>query len=162
MDCSLTFCPYGDWPFSSLFWRTLWKSYLLSWRTKLAKLLCLKCFGRMVLVNFSHYVQGRGQSRAIATVADDTKGAHLPRGLQNYPLHHPSVQWTRRRDPPASCQLGQYMVGRLPRSATGMWFFVAGGLQVAERSPDEQRGDRADSLIQFAYLAMIRTVLAEA
>lgn len=54
------------------------------------------------------------------------------------------------------------MVGRLPRSATGMWFFVAGGLQVAERSPDEQRGDRADSLIQFAYLAMIRAVLAEA
>lgn len=50
-----TFCPYGDWPFSSLFCRTLWKSYLFSWRTKLAKLLCLKCFGRMVLVNFSHY-----------------------------------------------------------------------------------------------------------
>ena len=49
-----TFCPYGDWPFSSLFCRTLWKSYLFSWRTKLAKLLCLKCFGRMVLVNFSH------------------------------------------------------------------------------------------------------------
>jgi hypothetical protein len=49
-----TFCPYGDWPFSSLFWRTLWKSYLFSWRTKLAKLLCLKCFGKMVFVNFSH------------------------------------------------------------------------------------------------------------
>jgi hypothetical protein len=51
-----TFCPYGDWPFSSLFCRTLWKSYLFSWRTKLAKLLCLKCLGNMVLVNFSHCI----------------------------------------------------------------------------------------------------------
>lgn len=44
--------PYGDWPFSS-FCLTLWKSYLFSWRTKLAKLLCLKCFGSIVFVNFS-------------------------------------------------------------------------------------------------------------
>lgn len=44
--------PYNASPFSSLC-RTLWKSYLLSCRTKLAKLLCLKCFGRMVFVNFS-------------------------------------------------------------------------------------------------------------
>lgn len=47
--------PYGDCPVSSLLWRTLWKSYLFSWRTKLAKLLCLKCFGRMDLVNLSFY-----------------------------------------------------------------------------------------------------------
>ena len=45
--------PYGDCPESSLLCRTLWKSYLFSWRTKLAKLLCLKCFGRMDLVNLS-------------------------------------------------------------------------------------------------------------
>ena len=45
--------PYGDCPFSSLLCRTLWKSYLFSCRTKLAKLLCLKCFGSMDLVNFS-------------------------------------------------------------------------------------------------------------
>jgi hypothetical protein len=44
--------PYGDSPLSSLC-LTLWKSYLFNWRTKLAKLLCLKCFGRIVLVNFS-------------------------------------------------------------------------------------------------------------
>jgi len=30
---------------------TLWKSYLLSCLTKLAKLLCLKCFGRRSLAN---------------------------------------------------------------------------------------------------------------
>jgi hypothetical protein len=53
----LTPRPYGDDPPSSLLCRTLWKSYLLSWRTKLAKLLCLKCFGRMCLVNFSFYQQ---------------------------------------------------------------------------------------------------------
>lgn len=40
---------------SSLLCLTLWKSYLFSWRTKLAKLLCLKCFGRMALVNFSFW-----------------------------------------------------------------------------------------------------------
>lgn len=47
--------PYGDCPFSSLLCRTLWKSYLLSCRTKLAKLLCLKCLGRIDFVNFSFY-----------------------------------------------------------------------------------------------------------
>jgi hypothetical protein len=40
-------------PPSSLFCRTLWKSYLFNCRTKLAKLLCLKCFGRIDFVNFS-------------------------------------------------------------------------------------------------------------
>jgi hypothetical protein len=50
---ALTPGPYGDCPFSSLLCRTLWKSYLFSWRTKLAKLLCLKCLGRMCFVNFS-------------------------------------------------------------------------------------------------------------
>lgn len=38
---------------SSFACRTLWKSYLFSCRTKLAKLLCLKCFGRICFVNFS-------------------------------------------------------------------------------------------------------------
>lgn len=32
---------------------TLWKSYLLSCRIKLDMLLCLKCFGKIDLVNFS-------------------------------------------------------------------------------------------------------------
>lgn len=32
---------------------TLWKSYLFSWRIKLDMLQCLKCFGRIDLVNFS-------------------------------------------------------------------------------------------------------------
>lgn len=49
----LTLGPYGDGTLSSLFCLTLWKSYLFNCRTKLAKLLCLKCFGKMVLVNFS-------------------------------------------------------------------------------------------------------------
>jgi hypothetical protein len=40
-------------PPSSLFCRTLWKSYLFNCRTKLAKLLCLKCLGRIDFVNFS-------------------------------------------------------------------------------------------------------------
>jgi hypothetical protein len=45
---------YGESPVSSLC-LILWKSYLFSCRTKLAKLLCLKCFGRIVLVNWSVY-----------------------------------------------------------------------------------------------------------
>ena len=47
--------PYGEVLPSSLLCRTLWKSYLLSCRTKLAKLLCLKCLGRICFVNFSFY-----------------------------------------------------------------------------------------------------------
>lgn len=31
--------------------RNLWKSYLFNWRTKLAKLECLKCLGRICLAN---------------------------------------------------------------------------------------------------------------
>ncbi len=54
--------PYGDSPLSSLC-LTLWKSYLFNWRTKLAKLLCLKCFGRIIFVNFS-FCHARSQSRA--------------------------------------------------------------------------------------------------
>jgi hypothetical protein len=61
--------PYGDCPLSSLLCRTLWKSYLFSCRTKLAKLLCLKCLGSMCLVNFSF----------CALVSDQsTGGAHSP------------------------------------------------------------------------------------
>jgi hypothetical protein len=58
--------PYGDCPFSSLLCLTLWKSYLFSWRTKLAKLLCLKCLGRMCLVNFSFYSLVNGEARGRA------------------------------------------------------------------------------------------------
>ena len=49
----LTPGPYGEATFSSLLCLTLWKSYLFSCRTKLAKLLCLKCLGSMDLVNRS-------------------------------------------------------------------------------------------------------------
>lgn len=45
----LTFSPYGLG--ASSVDLTLWKSYLLSWRTKLAKFECLKCFGRIDVVN---------------------------------------------------------------------------------------------------------------
>jgi hypothetical protein len=70
---ALTLGPYGDGLLSSLFCRTLWKSYLFSCRTKLAKLLCLKCFGRISLVNFSfcpscqYLVAGCGASLALRT-----------------------------------------------------------------------------------------------
>lgn len=57
--------PYGEDTFSSLLCLTLWKSYLFSCRTKLAKLLCLKCFGRMDLVNRSFYSANQ-RSRAIS------------------------------------------------------------------------------------------------
>ena len=46
----LTFSPYGLG--ASSVDLTLWKSYLLSWRTKLAKFECLKCFGRIDVVNW--------------------------------------------------------------------------------------------------------------
>ena len=96
-----TFCPYGDWPFSSLFCRTLWKSYLFSWRTKLAKLLCLKCFGRMVLVNFSHYRDFElAEHKETKSVSHKSTGA-LPPIPQRNPLHHPSVRSTHRLGPPA-------------------------------------------------------------
>lgn len=45
-----TFSPYGLG--ASSVDLTLWKSYLLSWRTKLAKFECLKCFGRIDVVNW--------------------------------------------------------------------------------------------------------------
>src|SRR5271155_483169 len=50
---SHAFGPYIEVAPSSLFCRTLWKSYLFNCRTKLAKLLCLKCLGRIDFVNFS-------------------------------------------------------------------------------------------------------------
>lgn len=54
------------------------------------------------------------------------------------------------------------MVGRLPRSATGVWFFVAGWVVGAERSNDDEREKiKTDSLIQFANLAMEESMLAK-
>lgn len=58
---------------------TLWKSYLFSWRTKLAKLLCLKCFGSTRVENFSPYSGNRldtGPRKRTATF-----------GKANSPIH---------------------------------------------------------------------------
>lgn len=85
-----TFCPYGDCPFSSLFRRTLWKSYLFSWRTKLAKLLCLNCSGSMVLVNFSHYSRVSGSRRVFWHTKP--RAHYPPQRPRNSLLHRPSVR----------------------------------------------------------------------
>lgn len=71
----LTPAPYGDWPPSSLLCRTLWKSYLFSCRTKLAKLLCLKCLGRMDFVNFSFFqcVSNEERRRGALPYLEDYK-----------------------------------------------------------------------------------------
>ena len=61
----LTPAPYGDCPLSSLLCRTLWKSYLFSCLTKLAKLLCLKCFGRIDLVNRSFCSPGQRYTKIV-------------------------------------------------------------------------------------------------
>lgn len=82
---SITDAPYGDCPFSSLC-RTLWKSYLLSCRTKLAKLLCLKCFGSIVLVNFSFYKLDVN----INNKRHELETAYLPRERQSCRLRCPT------------------------------------------------------------------------
>ena len=97
-----TFGPYGDCPFSSLFWRTLWKSYLFSWRTKLAKLLCLKCLGRIVLVNFSHcaMVSADRQRDRQRAATRERERAHLYPYLQDdktIPLITPAHNFRVRR-----------------------------------------------------------------
>lgn len=92
---SLTPEPYGEWPLSSLLCRTLWKSYLLSWRTKLAKLLCLKCLGRIDLVNLS-FCAGSQPERLM--------GHHpllAPRVLQSFHHHRPTARLESMTDPPA-------------------------------------------------------------
>ena len=84
--------------------RTLWKSYLLSWRTKLAKLLCLKCFGRMCFVNFSFCEQVLAD--ALSTV-QSCCALHclvsLPPALRSCLLRCPSVLRSRLVGSPASC-----------------------------------------------------------
>jgi hypothetical protein len=45
---------------------TLWKPYLFSWRTKLAKLECLYIFGRRILLNLSRFCRdGVSRSRKV-------------------------------------------------------------------------------------------------
>lgn len=95
---SLTPRPYGEVPPSSLLCRTLWKSYLFSWRTKLAKLLCLKCFGRMCFVNFSfcNRVSADAPSTVVAPVLS------LPPTPRSCLLHCPSVRRSRLVGSPTS------------------------------------------------------------
>lgn len=92
----LTPDPYGECPLSSLLCRTLWKSYLLSCRTKLAKLLCLKCLGRIDLVNLSFcmmYQTGRSQPAGLGKIA--------PRERQSFHHHRPIEPLASTRDLPA-------------------------------------------------------------
>lgn len=100
---SPTLGPYGDCPFSSLFCRTLWKSYLFSWRTKLAKLLCLKCLGRMVLVNFSHYSRkSSSQSTFLPLERTGRNGRKLPPRRRSCPPRHPNERSPNMMGPRAS------------------------------------------------------------
>ena len=87
--------PYGECPLSSLLCRTLWKSYLLSWRTKLAKLLCLKCFGRIDLVNLS-FCAGNQLERLMGVV-----GLLAPPGRQSFRHRRPTARPESMTDPPA-------------------------------------------------------------
>lgn len=103
--------PYGDSPLSSLC-LTLWKSYLFNCRTKLAKLLCLKCFGRMVLVNFSFCTAAH-----VSTVHLE-KAVAPPQAIVSVPPRPQSCRHRRSivllictRGPQASCNvMGQHGV----------------------------------------------------
>jgi hypothetical protein len=106
---ALTPDPYGDCPFSSLLWRTLWKSYLLSWRTKLAKLLCLKCFGRMCFVNFSFWAP-----RQCLPCVNHGPRCNVLRAPQNCHRHSPIARRSRPWGSPAS-----YMAHQQNRSYCG-------------------------------------------
>ena len=95
-DSRLTPEPYGEWPLSSLLCRTLWKSYLLSWRTKLAKLLCLKCLGRIDLVNLS-FCTGHSARAMDGCLIQSL----APRVLQSFRHHRPTARLESMTDPPA-------------------------------------------------------------
>ena len=87
--------PYGDCPLSSLLCRTLWKSYLLSWRTKLAKLLCLKCLGRIDFVNLSFWARSqRERLREFIRVV-------VPLVRQSFRHRRPTARPESTMDPPA-------------------------------------------------------------
>ena len=104
---NLTPTPYGEVPPSSLLCRTLWKSYLFSWRTKLAKLLCLKCFGRMCFVNFSFCEQVSAVAPSVIHSPAPHCALHvlvsLPPALRSCLLRYPSVLRSRLEGSPASC-----------------------------------------------------------
>ena len=90
--------PYGGVPLSSLLCRTLWKSYLFNCRTKLAKLLCLKCFGRICFVNFSFCAIVSLPSIGLALYHD------VPPGQQNSRPRYPIARHSHPVGSPASCQ----------------------------------------------------------
>ena len=94
--------PYGECPLSSLLCRTLWKSYLLSWRTKLAKLLCLKCLGRMDLVNLS-FCAGNQRERLMGYL-----DLLAPRVRQSFRHRHPTARLESTMDPPAFFSCDQH------------------------------------------------------
>ena len=104
-ESKLTPGPYGEWPFSSLLCRTLWKSYLLSCRTKLAKLLCLKCFGRIDFVNLSFCPK-----LAMRNTTQLLYRYGSPPAPRSYRARLPIVPLASKSDPRASfridCQLG--------------------------------------------------------
>ena len=91
--------PYGDVPPSSLLCRTLWKSYLFSCRTKLAKLLCLKCFGRMCFVNFSF-------CRAVRSALSLRSCKYVPLIRRSYPLRFPIAPRFHLVHSPTFCENG--------------------------------------------------------
>lgn len=117
----LTPTPYGEVPPSSLLCRTLWKSYLFSWRTKLAKLLCLKCFGRMCLVNFSfcrHACQRMRLPMLNLPLRDAAFWCSLPPALRSCLLRCPNVQHSRLVDFPAFCE---FIVSRRRGAFVSEW-----------------------------------------
>ena len=86
--------------------RTLWKSYLLSWRTKLAKLLCLKCFGRMCFVNFSFCEQVSANALSVIHARCALHGSmSLPPTPRSYLLRYPSALRSRLVGSPTSCEV---------------------------------------------------------
>ena len=87
--------PYPTGPSPSLFCLTLWKSYLFNWRTKLAKLECLKCLGRMDFVNFSFCQQPLDPSHKQHEIVEG-----IPRVLRSYHHSLPIVLSIRNLDPP--------------------------------------------------------------
>ena len=76
---------------------------MFSWRTKLAKLLCLKCFGRMCLVNFSFCARGQ-PSRLPSVVGRACRVlVSLPPAPRSCLPRYPSALRSRPVGSPTSC-----------------------------------------------------------
>jgi hypothetical protein len=126
VEAWLTCLPYGDSLFSS-FRRSLWKSYLLSCRTKLEKLLCLKCFGRISLVNLSVCVSSCQQPEERAeeqSLGRGEDGWCVPRVSQRCHLRCPISLYWSMQGPQASWQRVSMCCRRWCR-----WFVWAKGMR---------------------------------